>query len=693
MSDSPIIHTPTISHEPRVESNLVGAAPLLSANAHSDEIVLILDAGSQYSKVIDRRVRELNVASEIHPFDTPLAPLMAKGNVKAIIISGGPESVYSAKAPAYDKAIFETAVGVPVLGICYGMQLMMHVLGGKVEKKEGREDGVHDIHVRAQSELFHGLKPSERVLLTHGDSVTALAPGFAEVAMSEGGVIAAVEDVARGFYGLQFHPEVDLTVNGKAILENFLLRIAKCKADFTLDDREQQAIEYIRGTVGDGKVLVLVSGGVDSTVCAALIAKAVGPERVIALHIDCGFMRREESSKVERALSVLGLRLIVVDASETFYNATTMIRGVRTPILCETVHPEEKRKIIGDTFMKVADDEVRKLGLRPEDVFLAQGTLRPDLIESSSKSVSGVADVIKTHHNDTELVRLLRETGRVVEPLRDYHKDEVRELGKMLGLAEDLVWRQPFPGPGLAIRIICANKPFADAQFDTTSAVLSYIVTGESSSNLEQSLATKIDNQLRDMSCLDAVRAIKDVRPILLPVQTVGVQGDGRTYSYLVGLSTKAEPNWQSLFLLAKVIPKLCHNVNRVVYVFGEQLEQSCIRQITNTYLKPDTISQLQAADFAVNELLLKHKLVRSLSQVPVILFPVSFEGDQEKRSIAIRTFITNDFMTGVPAVPGETIPIDALNEMVAAVFAQTQGISRVVFDLTSKPPGTTEWE
>ncbi|EFA75840.1 GMP synthetase [Heterostelium album PN500] len=687
---SPIIDTPPKSHEVRVESNVAGSG---EDHVVANEIVLILDAGSQYSKVIDRRVRELCVASEIHPFDTKLAPLLARGNVRAIIISGGPESVYSAKAPAYDPFLFDPSLGVPVLGICYGMQLMTHLLGGKVEKKDHREDGVHNIHIKGNSELFYGLEKSERVLLTHGDSVTQVAPGFTEICLSEGGVIAGVENVASGMYGLQFHPEVDLTENGKSILKNFLLRIAKCKADYTLDDREHQAIKYIRETVGDGKVLVLVSGGVDSTVCAALIAKAIGPERVIALHIDNGFMRHEESARVEQALKVLGLRLIVVDASQTFYNSTTTIKGVVTEQLKITVHPEEKRKIIGDTFMKVADDEVRKLGLNPNEVYLAQGTLRPDLIESSSKTVSGVADVIKTHHNDTELVRLLRETGRVVEPLRDYHKDEVRELGKNLGLSEDLVWRQPFPGPGLAIRILCSDKPYVDAQFDTTREVLSYIVTGNAADTLDQATRGKIDAQLRDMSCYEKVRAISGITPLLLPVQTVGVQGDGRTYSYLVGL-TQQTPNWTELFQLAKIIPKLCHNVNRVVYVFGEPVANPVIRSITTTRLQPDTISQLQIADAIANEILQKYKLIRTLSQVPIILFPIDFDTENSgKRSIAIRTFITNDFMTGVPAVPNQQIPEECLREMVDAILAKTPNISRVVFDLTSKPPGTTEWE
>ncbi|EGG23702.1 GMP synthetase [Cavenderia fasciculata] len=690
---SPVISTPPIATR---EGGISSVAVEDIATVHADEVILILDAGSQYSKVIDRRVRELNVASEIHPFNTPILPLLARGNIKAIIISGGPESVYSSKAPQYDPDLFNLAntvhKDIPILGICYGMQLMMFIFGGKVEKNDHREDGVHHVHIK-QSILFKDLAESEKVLLTHGDSVTMVAPGFKEICKSDGGVIAGVEDEKRKMYGLQFHPEVDLTTNGKKILENFLFGIAGCKGSYTLEDRESIAIKEIQQTVGTGKVLVLVSGGVDSTVCAALLTKAIGAERVVALHIDNGFMRHHESKNVETALGVLGLHLIVVDASQAFFNGTTTIAGKVTDKLCITVHPEEKRKIIGDTFMRVAEDEVRKLGLDPNHVFLAQGTLRPDLIESSSKTVSGVADVIKTHHNDTELVRLLRATGRVVEPLRDLHKDEVRELGKSLGLSESLVWRQPFPGPGLAIRIICAERPFIDAKFQLTCSVLHHLIRGTGAPDVDT--GDKIDQHLREMGCLERIRRSgASINPILLPVQTVGVQGDGRTYSYVAALSQSGEPDWEVLFLLAKVIPKVCHNVNRVVYIFGKHIaEPTLIEQITPTRLVPETIAQLQKADHAVNQVLLKYGLIRALSQVPVILFPISFDQDQT-RSIAIRTFITNDFMTGVPAVPGtDAMPLACLQEMVKDILTNTPGISRVVYDLTSKPPGTTEWE
>ncbi len=613
----------------------------------------ILDAGAQYAKVIDRRVRELNVESEILPLNTSAAKLK---KYQAVIISGGPESVYGQQAPKYNFHLFE--IGKPILGICYGMQLMAYTHQGVVEKKDTREDGQFVVNLDLDSPLFSGLNQTESVLLTHGDTVEKPGDGFRIIARS-GDLIAGIENQEKKLYGVQFHPEVDLTIHGRQVLRNFLFDIAGFYGMYTMEDREQKAINEIQNTVGDKKVLVLVSGGVDSAVCAALVTKAIGSENVIALHIDNGLMRLNESQKVAAALENLGLNLKVVDASDTFYHATTKIDGRVSKKLNQTTHPEEKRKIIGDTFMRVAQQAISDLELQAEDVYLAQGTLRPDLIESASSKVSGNASVIKSHHNDTQLVRELREQGRVIEPLCDYHKDEVRELGKSLGLPEEIVWRQPFPGPGLGIRLICAEKPYITDDFES----------------INQQLKGTFSDQ--------------NTSATLLPIQTVGVQGDGRTYSYLVALS--GEQDWKILFEKAKQIPKTIHLVNRIVYVFGEKIDGP-ITSITPTKLTPDVISQLQQADDIVNQVLLKYDLMKTLSQVPVILFPVSF-GEDGRRSIGIRTFITNDFMTGVPAVPGKDIPQAAVEKMVKQILKNVSGVSRVVYDLTSKPPGTTEWE
>jgi GMP synthase (glutamine-hydrolysing) len=613
--------------------------------------VAILDAGAQYGKVIDRRVRNLMVRSDVLPLDTPYEALEA---YDAFIISGGPQSVYAADAPKPDPRIWKSQK--PILGICYGMQLINQAFGGTVERKTTREDGQFDIKVDPTAALFAGLSPTQAVLMTHGDSIANVAPSFSITARS-GKIVAALSNHDKRIHGVQFHPEVDLTDHGTDMLHNFLFNVARLEPSYTLEDRMQTAIDYIRTQVGDRQVLIFASGGVDSTVCAALIAVALPPEQIRIVHVDTGFMRHNESAAVQKALRSAGVEVTIIDASQQFYSATTLIAGTQTPPLCRVTDPEIKRSIIGDTFVKVMDAVIADLHLDPDNTVLAQGTLRPDLIESASHLASTKATVIKTHHNDTQLVRALRAAGRVIEPLQELHKDEVRQLGERLGLPAELVWRQPFPGPGLAIRLLCAEKPYSTEQFAA----------------IQKSLAAFEDD---------------DISAHLLPIRTVGVQGDGRSYSYAVALS--GTPDWKRLLHIAQEIPKRLHDINRVVYVFGKALEQSPL-DITPTFPTPEAIQQLRDADWQVNEVLRKYDLLTSLSQVPVVSFPVHF-GSPGKRSIAIRTFMTNDFMTGVPATPGVHIPIEALAEMVEKLQA-IPGISRVVYDLTAKPPGTTEWE
>lgn len=613
--------------------------------------VAILDAGAQYGKVIDRRVRSLLIGADMLPLDTPYQNLNA---YEAFILSGGPDSVYARNAPKPDPRVFSS--GKPILGICYGLQLINQAFGGTVDRTQIREDGQCLIAVDPDCMLFDGLESEQEVLMSHGDSISQVAPGFRATAES-GKIIAGIADESRKVFGVQFHPEVDLTPHGIRILSNFLFLVANLRPTYTVQSKLRESLRYIKETVGTREVLAFASGGVDSTVCCALIAKVIPKKRIHAIHVNTGFMRYEESEAVQQALSAAGISVEVIDAAEQFRNAITHHNGKLTPPLCRVTDPEVKRSIIGDTFMRIVEQATAELKLDPKHTVLAQGTLRPDLIESASLLASTKAAVIKTHHNDTHLVRQLRASGGVVEPLQQLHKDEVRELGESLGLPTELVWRQPFPGPGLAIRVLCAEKPYITKEYETVSRAL---------------------KEFED----------SDIAVHLLPVRTVGVQGDGRTYSYLVALSGTAD--WPRLVAKAKAIPKKIHKVNRVVYLFGDKLT-SPVRDITPTYLTPEVVEQLRQADAVVNNVLRTYGLEGRLSQVPVVSFPVHF-GQPGNRSIGIRAFITNDFMTGVPALPDKDLPGRALTDMVSGILG-LPGVSRVAYDITSKPPGTTEWE
>ncbi|XP_076358588.1 GMP synthase burgundy isoform X3 [Tachypleus tridentatus] len=587
-------------------------------------------------------------------------------------------------------------------------EMMMNAeFGGSVLKKDVRDDGQFKIQIDTKSPLFKGLEKEELVLLTHGDGVDKVAVNLKVVA-TRGRSISAIANEKLKIYGVQFHPEVDLTEKGKEIMKNFLYDIAGLKGSFTMHSREIECIEFIKKTVGDKKVLMLVSGGVDSTVCAALVHRALGEERLIAIHVNNGFMRKNESLQVEHSLRQLGLKLRVVDASHQFYNSMTTVpidkndpvRKRTTKMLCMTTNPEEKRKIIGDTFVNVANDIVSELQLKPDDVFLGQGTLRPDLIESASKIASNQADTIKTHHNDTELVRLLREEGRIVEPLKDFHKDEVRILGKDLGLPLELTQRHPFPGPGLAIRVICSEDAYMEKDFSETSVLAKVIVDYCNALEKKHALINRVQNGTSDDEQLFLVKVSQEYKltTTLLPIQSVGVQGDKRTYSYVVGLSSNENiKDWEDLMVLAKLIPRICHNINRVVYIFGDAV-QFPVQDITPTFLTTGVLSTLRQADFLAQNVLHSSGYYNQISQMPIILIPIHFDRDVVsrqpscQRSVVIRTFLTHDFMTGIPATPNRHLPLEIVNKMVSEIQT-VPGISRVLYDLTPKPPGTTEWE
>ena len=618
------------------------------------EKIAILDAGSQYGKVIDRRIRELRCESDILPLNTP--PSVLKDSYQGIIISGGPNSFQDKDAPMCDNAILD--LDIPVLGICYGMQWLSLIYGGQVKGGSIREDGQIEVDLDNSCPLFDGLAKTQSVLLTHGDSVQELPECLVVIGRSPHH-ITALRHKSKPFFGVQFHPEVDLTLNGKKMLENFLLKVCKVSGSFKIEDRLNKAVNEIQAQVKDKDVVVLASGGVDSTVCCALLYKALGQDKVHAIHINNGFMRMNEDLLVKESLEKIGFKLAIVDATEDFFNGVTQINSETTPLLSKVVNPEVKRKIIGDTFMRVIMKEIERLGLK--HFFLAQGTLRPDLIESASHLASSKADVIKTHHNDTALVREKRKEGLIIEPLKDYHKDEVRQLGRLLGLPEKLVGRHPFPGPGLAIRILCLDEPYVTKEFDT------------------------IQKHLKEMAENHGLKAR------LLPIKSVGVQGDGRSYSYVVALHGKQD--WKALFQLSREIPKTLHQINRIVFVFGEFDEDKI--STTKTLLDKESVDQLKNADFIANNLLFNlegGETMKRISQIPVVLIPISFEKPGD-RSIVLRPFITNDFMTGSAAIPDVDIPAESLNGIAKEITEKCKGISRVLLDLTSKPPGTTEWE
>lgn len=510
------------------------------------ELVLVLDFGGQYNQLIARRVRECGVYCEVKPYTTPLAELKALDPI-GIIFTGGPNSVYLDASPHVDSDIFTW--GIPILGICYGCQLMAHSLGGLVtpaQEDTAREYGKTATQYDTSFPLFQGLPAEGISWMSHGDYMAKVPEGFALAAHTDMCPTAAIADPARGFYGVQFHPEVNHTEHGTQMIRNFLYQVCHAKGDWTMEDYCRTAIAAIREKVGDGKVLLALSGGVDSSVAAALLAEAVG-KQLTCVFVDHGLMRLHEGDEVEAAFAKWDIRFLRVDAESRFL---LKLAGVD--------EPERKRKIIGEEFIRVFEEESQKIGAVD---FLAQGTIYPDVIESGA----GEAATIKSHHNVGGLPDFV-DFQEIIEPLRMLFKDEVRQLGRELGLPEHLVSRQPFPGPGLAIRIIGdITKEKAD-----TLRLADFIFREE--------LARAGEDQ-----CLSQYFAV------LTNTRSVGVMGDGRTYDY----------------------------------------------------------------------------------------------------TLALRAVTTDDFMTADWA----RIPYDVLDRISVRIVNEVQGINRIVYDITSKPPATIEWE
>ncbi len=496
------------------------------------QAVLILDFGSQYTQLIARRTRELKVFSEVLPFDAPLERIRSRNPI-GLILSGGPESVYDDNAPVIDDAVFK--LGFPILGICYGMQFMMHRLGGGVEAGHGEYGRAKARVLAERSDLFTGLDRDQQVWASHGDRVLRAAPGFVQTAESDGAPFTAVEDRERNLYGLQFHPEVHHTDHGTAILRNFLYGVCGAVGDWSLASFVEQAIQEIRGQVGDAHVVCGLSGGVDSSVMALLLHRALG-DALTCIFVNNGVLRKGEVDEViHRFREDYHLDVRLADSADMFLSR-----------LAGVTEPERKRKIIGETFIEIFEAEAARI---KDARFLAQGTIYPDRIESAS--VKGPSATIKTHHNVGGLPD--RMNLSLVEPLRDLFKDEVREVGRELGLSAAFVGRHPFPGPGLAVRILGE-------------------VTAERVGVLQQADAIFI-SELRSYGLYDSTA---QAFVVLLPVKTVGVMGDQRTYESVAAIRVVTTTDFMTadwarlpaefLALVANRIVNEVRGINRVVY-------------------------------------------------------------------------------------------------------------------------------
>ena len=497
------------------------------------QTVIVLDFGGQYNQLIARRVRECGVYCEVKPHTAPLSELRAMDPI-GIIFTGGPHSVYLPDAPTVDREIFTW--GVPILGICYGCQLMAHLLGGEVtaaQEDSAREYGKTETFYDPSCKLFRGLPEQGVSWMSHGDYMAAVPPGFALAARSEACPNVAIADEKRDFYGVQFHPEVNHTENGIKMLHNFLFDVCGAAGDWSMGDYKKAAVAGLREKVGDGKVLLALSGGVDSSVCAALLAEAVGSQ-LTCVFVDHGLMRLNEGDEVEAAFAKWDINFVRVDAERRFLER---LSGV--------TEPERKRKLIGEEFIRVFEEEARKLGAVD---FLAQGTIYPDVIESGA----GDAAVIKSHHNVGGLPDHV-DFKEIIEPLRLLFKDEVRRLGRELGLPEYLVSRQPFPGPGLAIRVV-----------------------GEVSRE-KLDMVRRADAIFREEAARAGLeRELSQYFAALTNMRSVGVMGDGRTYDYAVALRAVTTADfmtadwaripWEVLDRVSVRIVNEVPHVNRVLY-------------------------------------------------------------------------------------------------------------------------------
>ena len=643
-----------------------------------NEKIVVLDFGSQYAHLIAKRFRLLGFYSEIA---LPSADVSAFAGACGIVFSGGPSSVYEENVPQFNSAILD--LDIPILGLCYGHQLMALGYGGKVEKaavgefgfaRLGRTDAAGN--ECPASPLFAGIQFPTQVWMSHQDAVVALAPGFRVIGSTKDCPYAALEDESRKRWSLQCHVEVKDTPEGDRILENFAEKICGMRKNWSQDKVLDLILEQIRdiadgkaaaGTPGpvDGKkrkVLLFLSGGVDSTVAFALLNRALGQDRVLGLHIDNGFMRKDESRIIAERYREFGFtNFIVEDASETFLKA----------VFHET-DPQKKRKAIGETFITVRNEVVARLKLDEDDWLLGQGTLYPDIIESGG---SKNAHVIKTHHNRVAGIQALIEKGLIIEPLKDLYKDEVRSIGKKIGLSDQLVFRHPFPGPGLSINVLCHNGDSSDSgDFSQADKAIS---------------KTDLSGRFTASEATGKTLAKPAFRAIgVLPVRSVGVQGDFRTYRFPAVLSFgnifAAFPAWDELEKASSAITNSSGDVNRTVLELWKR-DSSPLRLIEG-YCDKGRLDQTREADAVVLEEFKKSGWYTKIFQHLTVNLP--FASSEGRCSLVLRPVVSEDVMTARFAHLDVTV-LERIVERIAAL----DFVDAIYYDITNKPPATFGWE
>ena len=602
--------------------------------------IAVVDFGGQYAHLIATKVRRLRVLAEIRQ---PEDPVEMFAGYRGIILSGSPSFSSFGEDSGYTKAVYD--LDIPILGFCFGHQEIAKHYGGEVVHG-GREWGRASLHIVRDHPLFRGLSKVEPVFMSHYDSVVRVGEGFEELGYtvlgeSEGGGhrFAAIGSDRLRRYGFQFHPEVDDTVHGHEMIANFVLGICGCTPSWTMDWYLEEQVERVRREVGDRSVFLLASGGVDSTVAAKLFALAIGPDRLHLLHVDNGLMRKGESLAVVEMLRTLGLgsHIHFVDASEVFLQA-----------LAGAVEPERKRQIIGATFVEVFEREARRLGI--EGHLLGQGTIYPDTIETGGTKR---ADTIKTHHNRVPVIERMIQAGRVVEPLAQLYKVEVRELGEQLGIPHDMIWRHPFPGPGLGVRLLCSSG----------------VEDRENFGEIEPMVAR--------------MAAEYGLQALALPMRSVGVKADLRAYEHPVMLGGRVA--WDRMVEAAGMILKQVPGLNRCLWNLGPKMP-SHARPVAAAMTR-DRLDLLREADALVMDGLKRHGLYQAIWQCPTVLVPLELDG-AGRELVIVRPIHSERGMTALPAA----LPDALLDELRPAILG-LPGVTGLAIDVTSKPPGTIEWE